>query len=111
VLDKAYGKPVRLMKVRKKALLEMSTFPTENGTKGVMGQVEWFIEMESLMQNMLDQAKSSTELSYMVYEPELMEKITNKFPLYMALELAHIRGFGKEKFERVLEKIAELRSD
>ena len=93
VLEKAYGKPVRLMKVRKKALLEMSYFPRENGAKGVKGQVEWFIEMESLMQNMLNQAKNSMELSYIVYEPELMEKITNKFPLYMALELAKIKGF------------------
>ena len=110
VLEKAYGKPVRLMKVRKKALLEMSYFPRENGAKGVKGQVEWFIEMESLMQNMLNQAETSMELSYMVYEPELMEKITNKFPLYMALELAKIKGFGKDKFEKVLEQIAEMRS-
>ena len=96
---------------RKKMLLEMKNFPRKINPKGVKGQVEWFLEMESLMQSMLHLAGSSTELSYMVFEPELIAVIINKFPLHITLDLARIKGFRKEKFEKVLEKIAELRSN
>ena len=69
VLDKAYGDPVSLMKSRTEALSKMDQLPRENGKKGIQGQVESYIELESLLQNMLVLGRSSIKLGMIVFQP------------------------------------------
>ena len=53
MLDKAFRDLVRQVKCITVALARMETLPGENGKKGMKGQVELYIELESLMKNML----------------------------------------------------------
>ena len=48
-------------------LSKMDPLPKENDKKGIQGQVEWYIELESLMQNMLVLGRSSIKLGMIVF--------------------------------------------
>ena len=111
VLDKAYGDPTRLMKSRTEALNRMGQLPRENGKKGIKGQVEWYIELESLLQNMLILGRSSSNLGMIVFQPLYINDVYNLFPTSLANKLIKCEGTADKHFEKVLNKISQFRAD
>ena len=111
VLDKAFGDPVRLLKSKTDALHKMESLPRENGKRGLKGQVEWYIELESLMQNLLAHGKSSEKLGMIVFQPLFINDIYNLFPSPIANKLLKCEGETQVLFENVLQKISQLRAE
>ena len=77
ILDKAYGDPTRLLKSRIEALTKMESLPKENNKKGIKGQVEWYIELESLMQSLLVLDQSQQKLGMTVFQSLFINDIYN----------------------------------
>ena len=111
VLDKAFGDPVRLIKCKTDALSRMEPLPRENGKKGVKGQVEWYIELESLLSNLLVLGRSSIQLGMIVFQPLFINDIYNLFPTSLANKLIKCEGDADVHFENVLAKISKLRAE
>ena len=111
VLDKAFGDPLRLIKCKTEALSRMEQLPRENGKKGMKGQVEWYIELESLMQNLLVLGRSSIKLGMIVFQPLFINDVYNLFPSSIANKLIKCDGDADEHFENVLGKISKLRAE
>ena len=111
VLDKAYGDPVRLIKSKTEALSRMEPLPRENNKKGIKGQVEWYIELESLLQNLLVHGRSSQKLGMIVFQPLFINDVYNLFPSAIANKLIKCEGEADEHFKNVLDKISQLRAE
>ena len=111
VLDKAFGDPIRMIRCKTDMLSRMESLPRENGKKGVKGQVEWYIELESLMQSLLVHGRSSTKLGMIIFQPLFINNVYNLFPTSLANKLIKCDGEADEHFENVLGKISRLRAD
>ena len=94
ILDKAYGDPTRLLKSRIEALTKMESLPKENNKKGIKGQVEWYIELESLMQSLLVLGQSQQKLGMTVFRPLFINDIYNLFPSPIANKLIKCEDEG-----------------
>ena len=110
-LDKAFGKPARLMRFRKAALDKLGTLPKENAKSGVKGHVEWYLELEGLLQSLIDLGRKSDEMYMEAFSPTMLDKICSMFPRNIGCKLSRCDGQGENKLVKMLQKISELRSD
>ena len=66
-LDKAYGDPNRLVNHRKKALVKLGPIPKKNGKGGFQKRVDWYINLEVLLQSILELGQKSEDLNSEVF--------------------------------------------
>ena len=109
ILQKAFGDPVKLMKYRTGLLTKLGDLPRENNKKGFKGIVEWYIEMESLLRNMLVLGRESSQLGMIIFQPLFISKIYNKFQTSVMNKLIECHGSAGEHFENVPNKITKWR--
>ena len=110
ILNKAFGDPVRLMTYRKDSLLKLGFLPRENAKGGVKTQVEWYLEVESLLKNIIDLGKKSSELDREAFSGSSMNNIMRMFPSNLQRKLDECPGDGSDRVEAMLKKIAGFRS-
>ena len=109
VLDKAFGNPMRLMNYRKEALLKLGFLPKPNGKGGLKAQVEWYLEVESLVQNIIDLGKKSSKLEREAFSDSTIKSIKKMFPMSLGDKLNKCTGDGSEEMEAILKKITDFR--
>ena len=90
-LDKAFGKPARLMRFRKAALDKLGSLPKENAKSGVKGHVEWYLELEGLLQSLIDLGRKSDEMYMEAFSPTMLDKICSMFPRNIGCKLSRSR--------------------
>ena len=109
ILQKTFGDPIKLMKYRTGLLAKLGDLPRENNKKGFKGIVEWYIEIESLMRNMLVLGRQDTQLGMIIFQPLFISKVYNKFPTSIMNKIIGCEGTADVHFENVLYKITKWR--
>ena len=109
-LDKAFGKPARLMRHRKEALDKLGCLSKENA-KSEKYRVEWYLELEGLLQSIIDLGRKSDEMFLEAFSPTMLDKICSMFPSNLGCKLSRCDGSGENKLVNMMKKISEFRSD
>ena len=110
----AYGDPLRILKERIKALDTMKTLPP---AKKKEARVNWFLELESVLEDVISLGGDGLSNNYCTAFSEFtLEKILNNFPdegedVFLRKKLSATEGEGKERFENIKEKITKYRQD
>ena len=110
VLDKAYGDPVKLMRFRKQKVFKLGYMPKESDKGGWKKQVEWLIEMESLLQSLLSLGLKNSECGEEIFPKKEWAMLLAMFPKSMATKLMYCPGSGSEKISNIIKKISEFRT-
>ena len=109
VLSKSFGNPMRLMNYLKRALLELGSLPKSNGRGGLKAQVKWYLEVESLVQNIINLGKKSRKLEREAFSYSTIKSIKKLFPLKFGDKLNKCTGDGIDEMEAILKKITDFR--
>ena len=110
----AYGDSLRILKERIKALDSMKTLPP---VKKKEARVNWFLELESVLEDVINLGGDGLSNSYCTAFSEFtLEKILNNFPdegedVFLRKKLSATEGEGKERFENIKGKITKFRQD
>ena len=75
VLSKAYGDTQRVMDYYMKAIGELGKFPHK--TAGLRSQIEWYIQLESLIKRILELAERDKKLARQAYGGTTLKTIVN----------------------------------
>ena len=111
VLDQAFGDATKLLKYRWKELSKLGTLPSHNQSKGHTPQIEWYLQMENILRNIISLGQRSTKLGDEVFRDASICTVLIMFPVRLRTKLKNCRGERREKMEAVLEKVAEFRSE
>ena len=109
VLSKSFGNPLRLMNYWKKALLELGFLLKSNVRGGLKAQVKWYLEVESLVQNIINLGKKSRKLEREAFSYSTIKSIKKLFPLKFGDKLNKCTGDGIDEMEAILKKITDFR--
>ena len=110
-LDNAFGNPVILMTSKKDALKKLGPMPKQNAKGGLKAIVEWYLEVESKLKEILDLGRNSTELGMEAFSPSAFTSYLKMFPPAVSKKLSKRPGTLDKKLESMIEKISELRSE
>ena len=111
-LTKAYGDPARLMQNRKDSLLKLGPLPKENGKGGRRSQIEWFLELEAILRNIIDLGNKTNAMYGEAFSATTFRTIQKMFPPNLMRKLMKCSGeFGPHLMEQFLTIISELRSE
>ena len=110
-LDKMYGDPTRLVRYKKKLLLSLGDQPKPNGKGGIKAVIEWHLQVESNLKNLLDLGRKDTLLAMEIWNNEAIASYCKLFPEQKRIELKKCSGNADFKLERIIDKIANFRSD
>ena len=109
ILTKHYGDHSNTMKARKDALNSMGKLPDLMKGQGYMKQVEWYINLDHILGDIIELGDRSTELEREAYSQSTITTVLNLFPGGMLPKLLKVVGEGKSKFEGIREKIEGFR--
>ena len=107
ILTKHYGDPSNTMKARKDALYAIGKLPEIK--HGFMKQVEWYINLDHILGDIIELGDRSTEMEREAYSQSTITTVLNLFPGGMLPKLLKVEGEGKSKFEAIREKIIGFR--
>ena len=115
-LEAAYGAPERLMRSKKEAISKLGLIPKENSGKGqpnFKNQITWFLQLESLISEIIVLGSKSVELGREAFSPSHINFIIGLFrgANSKMLQLAQCTGSGVTQLNEILTKIASMRSD
>ena len=111
-LNKAYGDPARLMQNRKDALLKLGFLPKENAKGGRKCQIEWYLELEAILRNIIDLGLKTNAMYGEAFTATTFRTIQKMFPLTLMRKLMKCSGdFGPDLMEQFLFSISDLRSE
>ena len=108
VLDKAFGDPRRLMNYKKEALSRLGKLPSRGGRKA---QVAWYLEVESLVKDILELGKKSSPLEKLAFNLDNIDVIIRMFPIHQERRLMKCEGEGRSQIEAILKEISEFREE
>ena len=81
-LGRAFGDLTRLLNYKKKSLTKLGTLPSYDTKGGTNVVVDWYIELETKLQGLLDlgQANSNNEdLTSVIYSLDIIRIVANMF--------------------------------
>ena len=79
-MDKMYGDPYRLVRYKKKLLLSLGDQPKPNGKGGIKAVIEWHLQIESNLKNLLDLGSKDTLLAMEIWNNEAIASYCKLFP-------------------------------
>ena len=108
-LESAYGSPERLMRNKKEAITKLGIIPKENSGKGLpnfKNQITWFLQLESLISEVIALGSKSVELEKEAFSPSHINSIIGLFRGSNAkmLQLAQCPGTDQFNFREFLLK-------
>ena len=106
VLSKAYGDTQRVMDYYMKAIGELGKFPHK--TAGLRSQIEWYIQLESLIESIIELAERDKKLASQAYGGTTLRAILNLFPtIEEQQKLNDLPGEDKEKLDAILADLVK----
>ena len=109
-LEKAFGDPSKLMKYRKMALLKLGLLPKLSTKDGLKRRVEWYLELETLVKEIIALGSKSERLGHEAFCDSNMQVIFRMFPYPMKNKLIACPGESKAKLQAILDRISKFRS-
>ena len=109
ILNKSFGNPMRLLNYKKDTLLKLGPLPKLNRKGGVRAQVEWYVQVECLVKDIIYLGGKSTKLEREAFSDSTINGIKKLFPLALGEILNQCSGDGSDKMEAILQKITEFR--
>ena len=110
-LDKMYGDPTRLVRYKKKLLLSLGDQPRPNGKGGIKAVIEWHLQVESNLKNLLDLGRKDTLLAMEIWNNEAIASYCKMFPEQKRIKLKKCYGSADTRLENIIRRIASFRSD
>ena len=112
-LDKAFGDSTRLLNFKLASLGKLGFLPRPGGKGGTMAIVEWYLQLESVVQSLLDLGNKTmnSDILAAITNISVVRTIANLFPMNLGTDLLVCGGSGSGllRLKEVLEKIKELR--
>ena len=109
-LDNAFGDSIKLMNKRKEALNKLGKMPSNTGKGGLKAKIEWFLQLEVIVQSISDLGNKNSRLSSEAFNPTTFSTIQRLFPSKECLELDDIKGDNDmEHMDKFLDKISKMR--
>ena len=92
VLDQAYGDPIRLFTYRQEYFFKLGKQPKKTDKGGYRAQVEWFRDVEVVLESLLALALKDKACAATLFSPTEMKKFLNSFDTDQTWQ------FGSSKF-------------
>ena len=109
ILSKCYGDPTRIMAARKQKLKDLGQLPPRGKDAGrLRNQVEWLINLETTLNDIMELANSNLDMEYEAYNGAMIRTIRQLFPVEMMDKLT-FRGTAQYKIQKMKEFAEELR--
>ena len=81
-LEKAFGKPLQLMRYR-----ILGSLPNNNGKGGMKAVVVWYLQLEALLRSILDLGMKSRKIGKIAFNEETLSSIFLMFPSNIGIKL------------------------
>ena len=109
VLDQAYGDPIRLFTYRQDYFFKLGKQPKKTDKGGYKAQVEWFRDVEVVMESLLALALKDKICAATLFSPKEMKSYLNAFDVHEFEQLTQCEGLGELQFRNWLFKIGQFR--
>ena len=109
VLDQAYGDPIRLFTYRQDYFFKLGKQPKKTDKGGYKAQVEWFRDVEVVMESLLALALKDKICAATLFSPKEMKSYLNSFDTYEFEQLTQCEGLGELQFRNWLFKVGQFR--
>ena len=112
-LEKAFGHSTRVLNFKINSLKKIGQLPRFGGKGGTKNVVEWYLQLEGLVQGMLDlEEKSDNEdIQHVVHSLEIVRNIAALFPPNKGTSISSCKGKGRLRLEAVLDLVKQYRED
>ena len=111
-LEKAYGDPTKLMMHLRSKLSNHGKVPRNNGVAGCRSVVEWYLQLEGILQGMLDLGAQSDneDVKNVLYGKENIRKVGLMFDTAHT-EIIHVgsTGTGRTRLKNCLNTVSSMR--
>ena len=115
VLKEAFGDAARVLQHRLDILQSMGDLPpegTDRGAPSFAKRIEFLIKLENTVRDIIELGKGDDDdLMYLAFNSRTVGTIVNKFPNYQILKLNKLGGRGEQRLEKIMNKIAEFRTE
>ena len=110
-LKDVYGSPMQLVDYRLKKLSSMGTLPKPDSLAHhhVQCQIEWYIELELLLNDLVNLSERDPDCHNSVFNPATIKTILNLFPRQLCNEMNLLDGYAEEKLKNMIQYISNLR--
>ena len=85
--------------------------PKPNGKGGINAVIEWHLQVEPNLKNLLDLGRKDTLLAMEIWNNEAIASYCKLFPEQKRFKLKKCSGSADLKLEHIINKIASFRSD
>lgn len=110
ILSEIYGIAGRLVKAKKDKLIVMGSMlkPDSKLPRYVRQRVEWLLELNLVMKDLSDLAKTNMDCYCEKYNDSTIKKIKSFFPFTIHSKMSGFEGSSKEKFEQMSDLVEML---
>ena len=110
ILSEIYGGASRLVKAKKLRLTVMGIMPKPDSKlpEHVRQRVEWLLELNLIMKDLSDLAKTNMDCYCETYNDSTIKKIKSFFPFTIHNKMSRFEGSSKEKFEQISSLVETL---
>ena len=109
VLDQAYGDPIRLFTYRQEYFFKLGKQPKKTDKGGYNAQVQWFRDIEVVMESLLALALKDKICAATLFSPKEMKSYLTSFDTYEFEKLSQCEGIGELRFRNWIYKIGQFR--
>ena len=110
-LDNMYGDPTRLVRYKQNLLFSLGEQPRPNGKGGIKAVVEWYLQVEANLQNLLELGQKDHLLAMEIWNGAALDKYIALFPETKRIKLRKCSGSQKAKLEAIVDLISGFRMD
>ena len=112
-LHDQWGDSERVLNSRLKELSKLGPLPSKDGSGGgnYQKQVQWYLTLDGLLQDLVDLADRDEELADEVFRRSTLREVARMLPARLQVKLYKLPGKKREKFINVNEKLKEFRGE
>ena len=110
-LDKAFGKSIRIVRYKKDQLLKLGFHPNMKAKGGTKAVVEWYINVESILQSLLDLGSQDDANAMEIWNDSAIDEYCDMFPYPKNTTLLGCPAQFEDKLRAILAKISRFREE
>ena len=112
-LEKAFGDPTKLLKVKISALIKLGYCPKQNGKGGVKAVTDWHLKLETTLQTLRDlgDTTSNEDVKAAVHNIDIIRTVAKLFSPNVGVSIIEVANgsTGQARLDLVIAKITTMR--
>ena len=112
-LEKAFGDPTKLLKVKINSLIKLGYCPKQNGKGGVKAVTDWHLKLETTLQTLRDLGDTTTneDVKAAVHNIDIIRTVAKLFTANVGVSIIEVASgsTGQARLDLVIAKITKMR--